>query len=264
MTALAWAAFEGHDDIVKLLLNVSDINPNLTDVDGATPLMQACEKAYPKVVELLLAHSGTDAYAMTDKGYSAFLIACEKTTNDTLEVVTRLLVHEYTKPGKRVNHKGRGNMQALYVKWMEGEKTKYDKRAMTAGRSMPQPVLDLLTSFYQDQETTLKQMEWNLGTIHVRVANMLIWPALVRAGILSIKPSIHLPPPQLFKSFPDFYAVVVFPTIARQNRAVRFFTILDKLPFELVTTIICTYYDNPYRIIASKHLVTALRCFFFQ
>jgi len=53
-TPLSWAAGEGHDEVVKLLLTCQKVNPNLTDEVGRTPLLWAAERCHFGVVQLLL------------------------------------------------------------------------------------------------------------------------------------------------------------------------------------------------------------------
>ena len=53
---LFWAALGGHEEIVKMLLERDDTNPNVADVRGRTPLSIAAWKGYVGVVKMLLAH----------------------------------------------------------------------------------------------------------------------------------------------------------------------------------------------------------------
>jgi len=54
-TPLLWAAHEGHEGVVKTLLQREDVNPNLADTrDGRTPLSYAARNGHEGVVRLLL------------------------------------------------------------------------------------------------------------------------------------------------------------------------------------------------------------------
>ena len=54
-TALSWAAAEGHEDVVKQLLQLEDIDPNVVDTEyGRTPLWWAAERGHEGVVRMLL------------------------------------------------------------------------------------------------------------------------------------------------------------------------------------------------------------------
>jgi ankyrin repeat protein len=53
-TPLSWAAKEGHEAVVKLLLAISTIEVNSKDKNGQTPLSYAVEERHKAVVKLLL------------------------------------------------------------------------------------------------------------------------------------------------------------------------------------------------------------------
>ena len=53
-TPLSWAAENGHEGIVKLLLAQGDVNPNSSSKDGQTPLSWAALNGHEGIVKLLL------------------------------------------------------------------------------------------------------------------------------------------------------------------------------------------------------------------
>jgi ankyrin repeat protein len=59
-TPLSWAASEGHEGVAKLLLAQSNIKVNWHDRNGMTPLLLAAEEGHKGVVELLLAQNDID------------------------------------------------------------------------------------------------------------------------------------------------------------------------------------------------------------
>jgi ankyrin repeat protein len=59
-TPLAWAALNGHRDVVKLLLARQGIQADSKDIYGKTPLWLAANYGHKEVVELLLGFNGVD------------------------------------------------------------------------------------------------------------------------------------------------------------------------------------------------------------
>ena len=56
-TPLSWAAGNGHEGALKLLLGRKDVNPNSSSKSGQTPLMLATENGHDRVAELLQARN---------------------------------------------------------------------------------------------------------------------------------------------------------------------------------------------------------------
>ena len=59
-TPLSWAAWRGHEAVVKLLLAKEGVDPDSKSKSGRTPLSWAAEKGHEAVVKLLLAKEGVD------------------------------------------------------------------------------------------------------------------------------------------------------------------------------------------------------------
>jgi ankyrin repeat protein len=57
---LSWAAGNGHEAVVKLLLATDGADPNSKDEWDRTPLLRAAENGHKAVVNLLLATDGVD------------------------------------------------------------------------------------------------------------------------------------------------------------------------------------------------------------
>src|SRR5438309_1536826 len=51
---LAWAGCNGHEEVVKILLEWQEVNPDKPDNYGATPLSYAAECGHEGVVKILL------------------------------------------------------------------------------------------------------------------------------------------------------------------------------------------------------------------
>jgi ankyrin repeat protein len=61
-TPLSFAAENGHEEVVKLLLDKDEINPDSRDSSGQTPLSFAATNWHGEVVKLLLAKNGFNPY----------------------------------------------------------------------------------------------------------------------------------------------------------------------------------------------------------
>ena len=55
--SLAWAAQNGHEGVVRMLLGQDDIEPDKPDSNGRTPLMRAACNGNEEVVRMLLARN---------------------------------------------------------------------------------------------------------------------------------------------------------------------------------------------------------------
>jgi ankyrin repeat protein len=90
-TALMWASFNGHDDIVEYLLENSklDINATTTVSHGWTALMLAVQNNHVKIVQDLL-YLNADVNIATKDGWTALMIAASYGHID----IVRLLVHD--------------------------------------------------------------------------------------------------------------------------------------------------------------------------
>ena len=76
-TTVSWAAGEGHDAIVKLLIDTGKVDADLADDSKRTPLSHAAEKGHQAVVKLLLDTGKVEADAKDDKGWTPFLHAAQ-------------------------------------------------------------------------------------------------------------------------------------------------------------------------------------------
>ena len=53
-TPLSWAAYNGHEEVVKILLGRKEVNPDKADKGGHTPLSDAARNGHEGVVKILL------------------------------------------------------------------------------------------------------------------------------------------------------------------------------------------------------------------
>ena len=74
---LAWAARNGHEGVVEILLRQGEINPDKPDIDGRTPLSHAAENGHEGVVKMLLGREEVDpdkpdAWSQTPLSHAAW------------------------------------------------------------------------------------------------------------------------------------------------------------------------------------------------
>ena len=96
-TPLAWAARNGHDDVVKMLLEFEQVDPNKTNDDGLTPLALAAQEKHAGVVEILLGREGVQPDRSDDDRRTPLMWAADAGAE---EVVKILLGREDVNPDK--------------------------------------------------------------------------------------------------------------------------------------------------------------------
>jgi len=96
-TALAWAACNGHDEVVKMLLERREVYPDQSDFFGLTPLAYAAWKGHEDVVEMLLEHGEVCPDEQDPSGKTPLSYAAE---NGHEGVVKLLLAREEVNPDK--------------------------------------------------------------------------------------------------------------------------------------------------------------------
>ena len=89
-TTLIHTWYNGHKNVVKLLLDSSDrIDMNARSNYGCTAFMYACQCGYKDVVKLLLDHSkpSFDLNAKNENGETAMMIACRRGHQDIVKLI---------------------------------------------------------------------------------------------------------------------------------------------------------------------------------
>jgi ankyrin repeat protein len=87
-TPLSYAAAEGHEAVIQLLLATGNVDADAKDEDGRTPLSYAAADGHEAVVQLLLATGKIDADAKDEDGRTPLLYAAA----DGHEAVVQLLL----------------------------------------------------------------------------------------------------------------------------------------------------------------------------
>ena len=72
-TPLAWAARNGNEGVVKMLLRRGEINPDKPDNDGRTPLWGAALSRHEQVVKILLARDDVNPNIPDSRGQTPLL-----------------------------------------------------------------------------------------------------------------------------------------------------------------------------------------------
>ena len=76
-TAIAWAARRGHEGVLRVLLELSDVNLHKADKRRRTPLLLAAESGHEGVVKILLKQSDANPNTMDDWSRTPLLLAAE-------------------------------------------------------------------------------------------------------------------------------------------------------------------------------------------
>jgi len=81
-TPLSWAAGRGHKGIVKILLKRDDVNPDQADKSGKTPLSWAALEGHEEIFKMLSQRGDVDS----DKANHASLLPSDRPANEFVEI----------------------------------------------------------------------------------------------------------------------------------------------------------------------------------
>jgi len=96
-TSLAWAAHNGHDDVVKMLLELEQVDPNKPNTKGRTPLSHAAGNGHDGVVKILVGREEVKPNMPDDDGLTPLAWAAQAEHAGVVEI---LLGREGVKPDK--------------------------------------------------------------------------------------------------------------------------------------------------------------------
>jgi len=97
-TSLAWAALNGHEELVKILLGQDDVRPDKPDNCGQTPLWCAAKNGHEGVVKMLLGRGDVSPDKPDERGRTPLYCA---TWNGHEGVVRILLGRDDVNPNKQ-------------------------------------------------------------------------------------------------------------------------------------------------------------------
>ncbi|KAK2839348.1 hypothetical protein FQN49_006225, partial [Arthroderma sp. PD_2] len=86
-TPLLWAACIGHDEVVKLLLAKEGVEVDLKDKDGKTPLLWAIQNKHEKTAALLVGTNRVDVNSKDSLGHTPLSLAIETRCNEVIELL---------------------------------------------------------------------------------------------------------------------------------------------------------------------------------
>jgi len=96
-TPLWWAAYNGHEGVVKMLLRRDDVNPDKPDNDGETPLWRAAHNGHEGVVKMLLGRDNVNPDKPNNYGETPLWCAA---ASGHQEVLKMLLGRDDVNPDK--------------------------------------------------------------------------------------------------------------------------------------------------------------------
>ena len=115
-TPLLWAARNGRDGAVKIILERDDVDPSKPDSEDSTPLLWAAHNGHEGVVELLLGREDAEPNRPDDGGGTPLFWAA----NNGHEGVVKLLLDHKDVDPNRPEHNGQTPLRSAAVEGHEG------------------------------------------------------------------------------------------------------------------------------------------------
>ena len=113
---ISWAAMRGNEEVVRILLEQSDVNPDKMNERRRSPLFLAAENGHEGVVRILLERSDANPNTMDDMGRTPLLLAAE----NGHEGVVRILLELNDVNPDKVDNRGRSPLLWAAMNGHEG------------------------------------------------------------------------------------------------------------------------------------------------
>ena len=107
-TLLVYAVYGGYADIVKVLLEQPNVDVNLAQTGGATPLYLATTLGHVEIVRLLLGARGINVNLATSEGATPLMIAAQKGREEVMKLLLAV-------PGIELDAQKGDRATALYM-----------------------------------------------------------------------------------------------------------------------------------------------------
>jgi len=190
------ASSNGHVEVVKLLLAHPDINVNVRNEGGQTPISLGCERGHVSVVRVLLKDPRVNVTLGEYNGCTPLWWASWKGYHEVIE----WLIASGRDLGDIENKKG---------KWFAREYTALE----IARERRNTEVVSLLEKFVAHSAQTRHELRVQLGMLDALAAEIFALTVFLCDDLLQLKPALA--------------------TTTAATNALRFYSIISKLPMEL-------------------------------
>jgi ankyrin repeat protein len=82
-----WASYEGHEEIVQMLLQNENIQINQQDNDGYTALIEASFEGHTEIVQMLLQNENIKINQQDNDGYTALMWASFEGHKEIVQII---------------------------------------------------------------------------------------------------------------------------------------------------------------------------------